>query len=77
MSADGAGFPDLVLARGGFVIFAELKADKGKTSDDQEAWLLALGGESFQSERTLVVVWRPRDWSTIENAVRNFGGARS
>ena len=47
------GFPDLVLARDGVAIFAELKTDRGRTSDDQIDWLSALGDPA--------VVWRPRD----------------
>ena len=52
-----AGFPDLVLAhKSGQLMFAELKAEKGKTSTRQETWLgiLALAGvENY--------VWRPSD----------------
>ena len=55
VQADGAGFPDLVLARDGKVIFAELKAEKGKLSPEQEAWQQIL--PSFY-------VWRPSDFET-------------
>jgi len=34
-----AGFPDLVLVRPPELIFAELKAEKGRTTPEQEAWL--------------------------------------
>lgn len=33
------GFPDLVLVRGGRVIFAELKAQRGRVSPAQHVWL--------------------------------------
>ncbi len=33
------GFPDLVLARQGRVIFAELKTTKARPSSEQKAWL--------------------------------------
>ena len=56
VSADGQGFPDLVLARNGVVLFRELKTDEGKASHEQLAWLLAVGG----------VIWRPSMWSIIE-----------
>lgn len=56
VSADGTGFPDLVLARRGVVLFRELKTDKGKTSDDQTHWLQAVNG----------AIWRPSMWSIIE-----------
>jgi hypothetical protein len=48
------GFPDLVLARDGRVLFRELKSAKGKPSDDQVIWLEALG--DFGG------IWRPSDW---------------
>jgi hypothetical protein len=53
------GFPDLVLARDGDVIVAELKTDNGRLTVSQGEWLKVLG--------TVVeaVVWRPRDMSLI------------
>ena len=48
-----AGFPDLILARDGVVIHAELKTDRGRVSNDQTDWLSAIGSSA--------VVWRPRD----------------
>jgi hypothetical protein len=50
-----AGFPDLVLARDAEVIFAELKSEKGRISDDQKTWLATLGTAAE------VHVWRPSD----------------
>ena len=53
VAADGAGFPDLVLARmrgaKKQVLFVELKTEKGKCSTSQLVWLEYLNGE----------VWRP------------------
>ena len=55
------GFPDLVLAhpdRG--LIFAELKADRGRLSPEQADWLqylTATGAEAY--------CWRPRDFHFI------------
>lgn len=51
------GVPDLVLARGGTVLLAELKSDRGRISIDQGAWLDALGNHGR--------LWRPRDWPGI------------
>jgi hypothetical protein len=34
-----AGYPDLTLVRGVRLIFAELKAEKGRVSEAQETWL--------------------------------------
>lgn len=47
------GFPDLVLARDGVVIFAELKTVHGSVHEEQEKWHTALGGN--------VYIWRPPD----------------
>lgn len=61
------GFPDLVLAKGGRVIFAELKRERTHPTTQQMAWHLALRGQ--QQERMpgapLVAVWRPSDLDDI------------
>ena len=54
------GFPDLVLAKGGTVLFAECKTDKGPITDDQIAWLLATNG----------MIWRPKHWDLIELSLK-------
>ena len=51
------GFPDLVLARDGEVLFVELKSSKGKPTTEQVIWLNELGGGC---------VWRPDDWPRIQ-----------
>ena len=54
------GWPDLVLAhpkRG--LIVAELKADRGRLTQDQHAWLTALAPWAE------IHVWRPADINTI------------
>jgi hypothetical protein len=61
VSADGAGFPDLVLAKNQRVLFAELKTEKGKLSDAQHEWLAALPGSAC---------WRPSDLDSIERLLR-------
>lgn len=81
-----AGFPDLVLVKGGVLIFAELKTDTGKLRAQQARWLLALDSvaanhapdEPFDMDadeaRALscvkVKLWRPRDWPEIEETLR-------
>lgn len=59
-----AGFPDLVLARAGRVVFAELKAKAGKLSPDQSAWIGALTGADEWGAHA-VYVWRPSDWDEV------------
>jgi hypothetical protein len=65
VEADGQGFPDLTMARGSRLLFAELKADRGRTSPDQDKWLQALRFTSAE-----VYVWRPRDWTDVCRVLR-------
>jgi hypothetical protein len=60
------GFPDLVLARDGAVIFAELKKVGAYPSADQRRWL-----ETLRSAGLAVYVWRPTDWPEIEAALHD------
>ncbi len=50
------GFPDLVLARDGVVILAELKSEKGQLSASQLQWSIVADA----------LVWRPSDWPEIQ-----------
>lgn len=52
-----AGLPDLILARDGVVLLAELKDSTGKPTLDQAAWLAAAGPNGR--------LWRPADWPAI------------
>ena len=68
VQADGAGFPDLMLCDRR-IIYAELKADKGKITPDQVEWLAAIrsaGGEAY--------LWRPAD---LEDVVRVLSDGRA
>lgn len=64
VTADGAGFPDLVLVRER-IIFAELKSQRGRVSSEQRAWLdaLAAGGAECY-------ILRPIDWPDIERVLK-------
>lgn len=55
-----AGFPDLVLAKNGRVIFAELKTETGRLTDWQEQWIQALTSDPLNAPE--VFVWRPSDY---------------
>lgn len=46
------GFPDLVMAKRGRVLLAELKSQTGRLTAEQQAWVTASGA----------YVWRPLDW---------------
>ena len=50
-----AGLPDIIAARGGVIIMAELKVGKNKPTADQVEWLKASNSP----------VWRPEDWDSI------------
>lgn len=65
VQADGKGFPDLVLVATGRVVFAELKSDRGRLTDDQKIWW-----ERLRTAGAEVYVWRPRDWPHIEKTLR-------
>lgn len=56
------GFPDLVLAKPGRLIFAELKTNTGKLTPEQATWLNVLAHTVTGVE---VYQWTPRDWDTI------------
>lgn len=62
VQGDGAGFPDLILAKPPRLIAAELKVGYNKADERQLKWLAA-----FQQTdgKVLGVVWRPKDWDQI------------
>lgn len=63
VAADGEGFPDLVMARPlRNIIYAELKAEKGKFSMKQMEWMEVL----IRTHSCEVYAWRPSDWDTIQ-----------
>jgi hypothetical protein len=61
------GWPDIVAVRGDRIVFAELKARRGKLFAAQEEWIAALSavGETY--------VWRPDSWldGTIEAVLKD------
>jgi hypothetical protein len=65
VSADGAGFPDLVLLRRDRIVAAELKSARGRVTDEQSAWLAA-----FSAAGVEVHVWRPADFDEIVEVLR-------
>lgn len=70
------GFPDLVLARAGVVIFAELKSNTGRQTDSQRQWLgqLAAYSEAGCGTSHHVRLWRPDDWRTIQTILSSKPG---
>ncbi len=68
---DGKGFPDLCLVGPDRIIFAEIKAAKGKLSREQEHWLDGLEKVAAVTDRVKVCVWTPADWPDRVLAVLN------
>lgn len=61
------GFPDVVAVKGHLLVFAELKSERGKLTDEQRHWYDALLGiEATTGRRVRAFVWRPSDWPAIE-----------
>lgn len=61
-----SGFPDRVFLKPPRVVFAELKAEKGRIRPKQREWLAALAQCHVE-----VYLWRPSDWPII---VYTLGG---
>lgn len=53
------GFPDLVIAGPGGVLFRELKKQSGRVTKDQREWLSTLTTAGADA-----AVWRPIDWES-------------
>lgn len=62
VSGSGAGYPDVTLARGGRLLFLELKAEGGQVRPEQRRWLSCLR----QVPGVEVYLLRPSDWPAIE-----------
>jgi hypothetical protein len=60
------GFVDLVLVRGGRLMFVETKREDGRLTQDQSDWLLRLS----RVPGVVATVWRPSDWSEIERVLQ-------
>jgi hypothetical protein len=57
-----SGLPDLILARRGVVLLAELKTDTDKPTLDQQAWLDSAGSQGY--------LWRPCDWDQVRQILQ-------
>jgi VRR-NUC domain len=56
------GFPDLILVRGGRMLCLEVKAEKGKATAAQEAWI----GAMRRVPGAVAEVVRPSTWSWVQ-----------
>jgi len=55
------GSPDLLLARNGYVIFAELKSERGVMSDEQIEWAVEITPRELSTTHKCCL-WRPSHW---------------
>lgn len=60
-----AGWPDVTLVKDGRLIFWEVKSAKGRVSEEQAQWLVALALTGCEAR-----VVRPADWDYIVEALR-------
>lgn len=60
-----SGYPDLTMARGTRVIFAELKTEKCVLSAAQQTWRDVLDSDGHHE----YYLWRPSDWAAILKAI--------
>lgn len=65
VSGDGKGFPDTILVRGTRIVVAELKAERGRLSKEQWAWI-----DAFTVTPAETFVWFPEDWPEIERVLK-------
>lgn len=64
------GFPDLVLAKKGRLVFLELKREKGRVTEAQAAWIRALKDANAE-----VYVCRPRHLQQLAAVLGSTGTA--
>jgi hypothetical protein len=58
------GWPDIFAVRGDRALAIELKAEHGSLQHEQRDWLIALEAAGIE-----VYVWKPSDWSEIEQVL--------
>lgn len=59
------GLPDYIAVRGSRVVYAEIKGDRGRLSDDQKAWIAALLTAGQE-----VYIWHPIDLTIAQEVLR-------
>lgn len=72
VSYDGAGYPDLAMARRGYVIHVEVKSQAGSLRPEQKKWLLELGAApDFKPDPTRpACMAKPADWPAVQKLLR-------
>jgi hypothetical protein len=65
IQGQGKGFPDILAAGHGRLIFAELKSKLGRLTSEQVAWI-----EALVAAKQDVYIWRPSDLPSIAAILR-------
>lgn len=60
-----AGFPDAIFLRRPRILWVEFKADRGRVTSAQDAWIKELRACDQEA-----YIWRPRSWEQIEKLLR-------
>jgi len=65
------GFPDVVdlWLSDTRLLFAELKSDNGKVTDEQVGWIMALREAGQEAH-----IWRPAEWDSIVRIIQEAKG---
>lgn len=63
------GFPDLVIVGPHGVVFAELKAQHGRVTAEQQAW-----HDDLKRAGAEVYIWRPDSWDFINDRLHALAG---
>jgi hypothetical protein len=71
-----SGFPDLVICGCYGVIFAELKTEKGRVSQEQQDWLDALYFGETDYTTVWSYIWRPSDWPEVYAELYRLAGKK-
>jgi hypothetical protein len=64
------GFPDVVAARAGELLFLELKTEGGRATDDQVAWLRAVQLDGDNDGRIRAAIVRPSTYDATLELIR-------
>jgi len=74
VSADGKGFPDLVMVKPPHILFVECKSATGKLTLEQKDWANILHDVMIHpNQRVFQRIWRPSDEDEIEKFLTERG----
>ena len=56
------GYPDICMIKDGFIMFVELKTDKGKVTTAQRQWIEQFIRHQHHCKNFIIEIWRPHIW---------------